>query len=95
MNRIKWIISHLWKCIGLLHSVKGTAGTLGLGGLMHLSQQLLEKLDENHEFNWQQQDLQDFLFQLIELTYQYEHFDERVEQEENVRNHDSSSYSDY
>ena len=72
-----------------IHSVKGTAGTLGLGGLMHLSEQLLEKLDENHEFNWQKQDLQEFLFQLIELTYQYEHFDERVMQEEIVRNHDT------
>ena len=72
-----------------IHSVKGTAGTLGLGGLMHMSQQLLEKLDENHEFHWQVQDLQDFLFQLIELTYQYENFDEKMMQEEIVRNHDT------
>ncbi len=59
-----------------LHSLKGTAGTLNLEGLAQLARNLLAELDENSEYNWLKKDLKDYLFQLIELTYEYEHFEE-------------------
>lgn len=57
-----------------LHSIKGTAGTLQLGGLMQLSDYLLLANNEMEIVNWRKNELRNFLFDLIELTYAYEHF---------------------
>ncbi len=67
-----------------LHSIKGTSGTLQLGGLMQLSVELLDQLDEESEKVWGKIELKNFLFALIELTYKYENFDELVIPDEPV-----------
>ena len=67
-----------------LHSIKGTSGTLQLGGLMQLSEELLNQLDEESEKAWGKIELKNFLFALIELTYKYENFDELVIPDEPV-----------
>ncbi|WP_236712634.1 diguanylate cyclase [Peribacillus muralis] len=59
-----------------LHSIKGTAGTLQLCGLMAITEQLLEETYEDGDRLWIPSDLRNFLFDLIEHTYEYEHFDE-------------------
>lgn len=59
-----------------LHSIKGTAGTLQLGGLMQLSDYLLLANNEMEIVNWRKNELRNFLFDLIELTYAYEHFND-------------------
>ncbi|MGE7906672.1 diguanylate cyclase [Peribacillus sp. NPDC094092] len=59
-----------------LHSIKGTAGTLQLCGLMAITEQLLEGIDEDSEKVWNRTELRNFLFELIEHIYEYEHFDE-------------------
>lgn len=59
-----------------LHSVKGTAGTLQLCGLTAITEQLLAGIDEDSERVWNRTELRNFLFELIEHTYEYEHFDE-------------------
>ncbi|WP_340371498.1 diguanylate cyclase [Peribacillus sp. FSL E2-0218] len=59
-----------------LHSIKGTAGTLQLCGLMAITEQLLEATDEESGRVWIPTELRNFLFELIEHTYEYEHFDE-------------------
>ncbi|MGG4268188.1 diguanylate cyclase [Peribacillus simplex] len=59
-----------------LHSIKGTAGTLKLFELMAITERLLDGIDEGGEMVWNRSDLRNFLFELIELTYEYEHFDE-------------------
>ena len=57
-----------------LHSIKGTAGTIQLGGLMQVSDRLLSVLDENSEKVWELDELRTFLFDLMELTYEYENY---------------------
>ncbi|MBA9028964.1 GGDEF domain-containing response regulator [Peribacillus huizhouensis] len=57
-----------------LHSIKGTAGTIQLGGLMQVSDRLLLDLDENSHKVWELDELRNFLFDLMELTYEYENF---------------------
>lgn len=59
-----------------MHSIKGTAGTLQLCGLMAITEQLLEATDEESGRVWIPTELRNFLFELIEHTYEYEHFDE-------------------
>ena len=49
-----------------------------LGGLMQLSVELLDQLDEESDKKWGEIELKNFLFPLIELTYKYENFDELV-----------------
>ncbi|KMY52349.1 diguanylate cyclase [Peribacillus loiseleuriae] len=58
-----------------LHSIKGTAGTIQLGGLMQVSDRLLLELDENSKKVWELDELRNFLFDLMELTYEYENFE--------------------
>ncbi|WP_235179023.1 GGDEF domain-containing response regulator [Bacillus cihuensis] len=58
-----------------LHSIKGTAGTIQLGGLMQVSDRLLLDLDENSQKVWELDELRNFLFDLMELTYEYENFE--------------------
>ncbi|WP_458413818.1 response regulator [Schinkia sp. CFF1] len=61
-----------------LHSVKGTSGTLELGGLMQISQQLLDRLDPTTKQTWDKIELKKFLIDFIEHIYEYENFDELV-----------------
>ncbi|MEI2354698.1 diguanylate cyclase [Mesobacillus zeae] len=61
-----------------LHSVKGTAGTIGLGGLLHVSSLLLKMSEERANLYWDRQELKDFLYDMVSLTYQFEHFQEEV-----------------
>ncbi|SOC09532.1 diguanylate cyclase (GGDEF)-like protein [Ureibacillus xyleni] len=90
-NLSKWFDSNEYETIPstevyrFLHSLKGTSGTLNLNGLAQLSIKLLEQLDEKSEFNWHKQELKDYLFKLIELSYQYEHFEEEVSEDDNTR----------
>ena len=51
---------------------------------MQLSEELLNKLDEESEKTWDKIELKNFLFPLIELTYKYENFDELVIPDEPV-----------
>ena len=67
-----------------LHSIKGTAGTLQLDGLMQLSDNLLNKLNEDSKKIWDKGELKNFLFALIELTYKFENFDEFVIPDQSV-----------
>ncbi|WP_409299871.1 diguanylate cyclase [Peribacillus sp. SCS-155] len=59
-----------------LHSIKGTAGTLQLAGLLQISENLIRYIDENSEKAWDKTSLRNFLFDLIGMTYEYEHFEE-------------------
>ena len=59
-----------------LHSIKGTSGTIHLGGLLLISSKLLERLESIEEMKWQKDALREFLFELISLSYEYEHFQE-------------------
>lgn len=59
-----------------LHSLKGTAGTIQLGGLFHLASRLLDQLELKGKEQWEKGELREFLFELISLSYQYEHFKE-------------------
>ncbi|MDZ5473979.1 diguanylate cyclase [Bacillus sp. 31A1R] len=58
-----------------LHSLKGTSGTLQLGGLEQIASQLM-LVAENREVSWKVEELRDFLYELIGLSYEYEHFHE-------------------
>ncbi|PLS18132.1 diguanylate cyclase [Bacillus sp. M6-12] len=69
-----------------LHSIKGTSGTLELGGLYQLSEILLGQLDENSTKIWVKEDLRNFLFDLIAFTYQYEHFQDEIKLSEQSGN---------
>lgn len=59
-----------------LHSLKGTAGTIQLSGLYHLASRLLDQLDGKGQEQWKKYELREFLFELVSLSYQYEHFQE-------------------
>ncbi|CAM3783270.1 Diguanylate cyclase [Mesobacillus thioparans] len=59
-----------------LHSLKGTSGTIQLGGLYHLSSRLLDQLEVKGKEQWRKCELREFLFELVSLSYQYEHFKE-------------------
>lgn len=59
-----------------LHSVKGTAGTIQLDGLFHMASKLLEQLEMKGQEQWNKAQLREFLFELVSLSYQYEHFKE-------------------
>ena len=68
-----------------LHSIKGTGGTLQLCGLMLITENLLDNLDEESDEVWKQEDLKNLLFDLIEHTYEYEHFAEMEIKEKPAR----------
>lgn len=59
-----------------LHSIKGTAGTIQLDGLFHMASKLLEQLEGKGLEQWNKANLREFLFELVSLSYQYEHFKE-------------------
>ncbi|WP_257985445.1 diguanylate cyclase [Bacillus sp. V5-8f] len=60
-----------------LHSIKGTSGTLELRGLQQISENLLKDIDEDSQETWGKKSLRNFLYDLIELTYEYEHFEDK------------------
>lgn len=59
-----------------LHSIKGTAGTIQLGGILQITTDLLERIKEDDDKRWQKEELRDFLYHLISVCYEYEHFEE-------------------
>lgn len=59
-----------------LHSIKGTSGTIQLGGLLIISSKLLAELEIAEETHWKKVDLREFLYGLVSLSYEYEHFNE-------------------
>ena len=59
-----------------LHTLKGTAGTIQLGGLYHLAAKLMDQLELESQEQWEKCELREFLFELVSLSYQYEHFKE-------------------
>ena len=59
-----------------LHSIKGTAGTIELGGLFTLVTNLMNDIERNDsKLKWEKQELRDFRYELMDLSYQYEHFE--------------------
>jgi two-component system, cell cycle response regulator len=59
-----------------LHSIKGTAGTIELGGLFTLVTNLMNEIERNDsKLEWEKHELRDFLYELMDLSYQYEHFE--------------------
>lgn len=59
-----------------LHSIKGTAGTIELGGLYTLVTNLMNDIERNDsKLVWEKHELRDFLYELKDLSYQYEHFE--------------------
>jgi two-component system, cell cycle response regulator len=59
-----------------LHSIKGTSGTIQLGGLLFVTSKLITQLESTENHPWSKPELRDFLFELIRLSYDYEHFNE-------------------
>ncbi|WP_231734865.1 GGDEF domain-containing response regulator [Bacillus sp. FJAT-29937] len=59
-----------------LHSIKGTAGTLQLGGLHQIATKLMDEVTTKENETWTNQELRDFLYELIEFSYEYEHFNQ-------------------
>jgi two-component system, cell cycle response regulator len=59
-----------------LHSIKGTAGTIQLGGILQITSDLLERIEENDDKYWDKEELRDFLYHLLSVCYEYEHFQE-------------------
>ncbi|WP_053365370.1 diguanylate cyclase [Bacillus sp. FJAT-27245] len=60
-----------------LHSIKGTAGSVGFIAFTELAENLMVQLDEDGSRQWKQNDLKNFMHGLISLTYEYEN-DSRI-----------------
>ncbi|MGG5253479.1 diguanylate cyclase [Neobacillus sp. SM06] len=71
-----------------VHSVKGTAGTLQLGGLHQLAEALLNELREADDKHWSKEDLTIFLYEIIRVVNGYEQFHEtdRLEEHKKIGN---------
>lgn len=54
-----------------LHSIKGTAGTIGLADLALVAQGLLEVVEASSASDWQAGELRAFLFELIRNSYEH------------------------
>lgn len=65
-----------------LHSVHGSSGTLQLGGLYQLSGRLIEQIEETDHKQWEKDELMNFLGDLINLSYEFENFNEIGENKE-------------
>lgn len=55
-----------------LHSIKGTAGTVGLEDFTDVTENLMEQINEQGNRQWKQENLKIFLNRLTSLTYEYE-----------------------
>ncbi|WP_445486501.1 GGDEF domain-containing response regulator [Niallia sp. 03133] len=62
-----------------LHSIKGTSGTLELDLIYVLSSKLLHKAEKRTKA-WTIEELRDFLFELMELSFEFEHLSLGVSQ---------------
>lgn len=66
-----------------LHSIVGTAGTVQLGGLFLVASKLMVQLETYEKQHWNKNELRDLLFELVSLSYEYEHFkDTELKREE-------------
>lgn len=61
-----------------LHSIKGTSGTLQLDGLYQLSSDLITKTNDEEKV-WLVSELREYLYPLVQFSYEYEHFDNEKE----------------
>lgn len=69
-----------------LHSIKGTAGTLQLTGLHQLADNLILDIEDmNEKEDWGKEALRNYLFDLIEMSYEYEHFESTLKQQAPIR----------
>ncbi|MBS4174287.1 diguanylate cyclase [Bacillus sp. FJAT-49736] len=59
-----------------IHSIKGTSGTLQLGGILQVSGVLLEQMKDRNKEEWERRELREFLSELMELTFSYDHYEE-------------------
>ncbi|WP_059172806.1 diguanylate cyclase [Bacillus sp. FJAT-27445] len=64
-----------------LHSIKGTAGSVGLEALSDIAEDLMAQISENSKRQWKPDDLKTFLNGLISHTYEYEN-DSRLKNSE-------------
>ncbi|MGD6877606.1 diguanylate cyclase [Bacillus infantis] len=64
-----------------LHSIKGTAGTLQLVGLHQVAGKLMDQVEKSSEKVWGNRELRDFLYELMGLSYEYEHFQREEEKQ--------------
>lgn len=64
-----------------LHSIKGTAGTLQLVGLHQVAGKLMDQVEKSSEKIWENRELRDFLYELMGLSYEYEHFQREEEKQ--------------
>lgn len=71
----------------LLHTIKGTSGTLDLDLLFQLVSDLMEEVEER-QHDWTEPELKKFLSKLIEICHEYEHFQEEMDKVLEVRNVD-------
>jgi two-component system, cell cycle response regulator len=71
-----------------LDGIKGTSGTIQLGGLQQIASKLMDSMDEENNKLWATDELRDYLYELIGLTYEYEHFLEVEEKREVPRSDD-------
>lgn len=67
-----------------LHSIKGTSGTLELSLLYRFSSDLLKEVEGRKDV-WSKKELRDFLNELMEISYEYEHFHEGVSKSSDIR----------
>ncbi|WP_260631207.1 diguanylate cyclase [Bacillus sp. S/N-304-OC-R1] len=68
-----------------LHSIKGTAGTLQLEELHQMASKLMDEADRKNEVSWPVEDLRNFLYELLEFSYEYEHLYQLEENEAEPR----------
>lgn len=59
-----------------LHSIKGTSGTIQLGGILQITTELLDKIKEDVDKYWEKEELRNFLYHLINICDEYENFQE-------------------
>lgn len=62
---------------GLLHTIKGTSGTLDLDLLFQLVSGLMTKVEER-KVDWAHSELKYFLRELLDICEEYEHFHEEI-----------------
>lgn len=75
-----------------LHSLKGTAGTIGLQDLADVAQALLDQLDSLPPKDWESTECQQFLYELVTISYEHHPhqeliFDDEINERENGYDH--------
>ncbi|MCA1029821.1 diguanylate cyclase [Bacillus timonensis] len=55
-----------------LHSITGTAATVGMGDLGDTAKKLMESIKENESKTWSSRELQEFLIEIITQCYHYD-----------------------